>query len=220
MEYNIVGDIAGCHNTLMALIAKMPKCKVLAVGDLIDRGPKSKEVVEFFMSNPQHIVLKGNHEHLMLNECRNGSVYEFGMWMINGGLQTLKSYGLAVPQITPHGTMTNIPQSVLKWVDSLPLYFETDDLFVSHSFVYPRHTLENALDIDSRWNQDYNIIWSREFPGRTNKYQIAGHNSHWGLRRFSDSQGEFALGIDTSKQKVLTGIHWPSRVIYQQPYID
>jgi serine/threonine protein phosphatase 1 len=216
MELNIVSDIAGNYKTLLALVAKMPKCDVLAVGDLIDRGPRSKQVIEWFMAGNGK-SLKGNHEHLMLNECRQGLAYEPGMWLVNGGRQTMNSYGA---HIGSDNKIYDIPLYVLKWVESLPLYFELHDLFVSHSFVYPDHTLEDSLDIETRWNQDYNIIWSREYPKHTNKYQIAGHNSQWGLRRFSDAQGEFALGIDTSREKVLTGIHWPSRVIYQQPYID
>ena len=43
----IIGDVHGCYNTLMELIAKLPKdAKLCFVGDLIDRGPNSKDVVE------------------------------------------------------------------------------------------------------------------------------------------------------------------------------
>ena len=43
----IIGDVHGCYNTLMALIAKLPKnAKLCFVGDFIGRGPNSKDVVE------------------------------------------------------------------------------------------------------------------------------------------------------------------------------
>lgn len=218
---NIIGDIAGQYKTLLALIAKMPRCKVLAVGDLIDRGPRSREVIEYFQSNPQHSALLGNHEHMMLCECRDNGIYQSGIWFVNGGRTTLKSYGSMVPQFGPNGIITTIPESVLKWVERLPLYLDLDNVFVSHSFVCPDLTIKQVLDINNLQLQDYNILWNREYPKRMpGKFQIAGHNSHWGLRRFGDEQGEFAIGIDTSRQNVLTGIHYPSMTIYQQPYID
>jgi hypothetical protein len=203
---NIIGDIAGNHLTLMALLKKMPDEQVMAVGDLIDRGPRSKEVVEWFMAG-NAVSLKGNHEHMMIDCMRKAGLYEDGIWLANGGYKTIASYGMYVPD------------DVLAWATALPLFWEDPEsgLFVSHSFPFNGNVAESCHNLET----DYSIIWSREEPVRMpGRFQVVGHNSQWGLRRFSDAQGDFAISIDTSRDKVLTGIHWPTKTIYQQPYID
>jgi hypothetical protein len=95
MELNIIGDIAGRYETLLALLEKMPKSATpLSVGDMVDRGPKSKEVLEFFKN---HLAVLGNHEHFMLTEHQaytkgEASYYQPRVWFANGGIATLKSF--------------------------------------------------------------------------------------------------------------------------------
>ncbi|MCT7603919.1 metallophosphoesterase [Aliarcobacter butzleri] len=60
----IIGDVHGCYKSLIALIDKLPnkeKSKICFVGDLVDRGMYSYEVVKFVMENNYDCVL-GNHE--------------------------------------------------------------------------------------------------------------------------------------------------------------
>lgn len=214
---NVIGDIAGQYDTLMALLSYMPKdAYVLAVGDLIDRGPKSKEVIEFFMDLDKQgkgTSLFGNHESLMLSDVLDKGWYEPGTWIWNGGGKTLESFGY------------NIPQEVTDWISGLPLFkrvaFGNKKIFISHSFWPGCQTLEEALDINKyqRCSTPCNIIWSRDVPCRREEYQIAGHNSPWGLCKFEDSQGEFALCIDDSRHKRLTGVHIPSFDVYFWDYI-
>ena len=52
MSIWVIGDIHGCFDTFMALVAKLPKdAKICLAGDLIDRGPKSRQVVQYVMDN-------------------------------------------------------------------------------------------------------------------------------------------------------------------------
>ena len=61
----IIGDVHGNFQTLKALISKLPKnSEIIFVGDLVDRGLNSKEVIEFIRINNYKCVL-GNHEKLM-----------------------------------------------------------------------------------------------------------------------------------------------------------
>ena len=213
---NIISDIAGRYKTLLALIEKMPDDEVISIGDMIDRGPRSKEVLEWFMENGKAIL--GNHEHFMLDHFdRLGldhKYYQYGVWMWNGGDATLDSF----EQQRPSGEL-------LGWIANLPLYMEIDGCLVSHAFLPKGVSLEKGCDLGTSAMDDKCddcIIWSREVPVRRSEYrmQIAGHNSHMGLKRFSDEQGEYAICIDTSRSQVLTGIHLPSMEIYQQEYID
>lgn len=215
---NVIADVAGHYKTLMALIDKMPDDELIFLGDLVDRGPRSKEVVEFVMEGGHRCVF-ANHEHLMLDHCDppgdTGRFYQYGTWLWNGGQQTIFSYG----------ALELIPKEVLTWMRSLPKYLEVDGVFLAHSFIHPDYTLEEALDLGKNAGDpdcDRSIIWSRAEPIRRDEYdlQVAGHNSQFGLRSFTDDQGEFAVCLDDCRNKVLTGMHLPTRKIYQQEYID
>jgi hypothetical protein len=208
---NIIADIAGQYNTFLELLKKMPDDEVISLGDMVDRGPDSKKVIEWFMKNGKAVF--ANHEHMMLDACRYGSKY-YGpdIWTWNGGGATLDSFERGVPN------------EVLDWVEKLPLYMEIDDCLISHSFVYPGYNLIDACDLGTSSLSekcDTNIMWNRCHPQRIEKYkmQICGHNSQFGLRRWADEKGEFAICLDDSRRKVLTGMHLPSFQIFQQEYI-
>ncbi|NEP44268.1 MAG: serine/threonine protein phosphatase, partial [Okeania sp. SIO2H7] len=65
----IIGDVHGHYDGMIALleaIAPGKKDEVYFLGDLIDRGPKSAQVVDFVRKSPYKCLL-GNHEHMMLN---------------------------------------------------------------------------------------------------------------------------------------------------------
>jgi hypothetical protein len=210
-QFCIIGDIAGQFKTLMALLEKMPKANIISVGDLVDRGPDSDKVVKYFMETPNTEALMGNHEHLMLDYCIGGRFYSHGLWQYNGGRATLNSYGGAVPR------------EVTDWMSTLKKFKEIEigdkRFFVSHAFLYKTG---KAKSLQYNPNDFENsILWNRWEPERVKQYdlQIAGHNSQWGLRRFSDEKGEYAISIDTSASKVLTGIHLPSLNIFQQEYV-
>jgi serine/threonine protein phosphatase 1 len=74
----VVGDIHGCYDELMELIEKVDlgdDDRVISVGDLITKGPKSKEVLELFMTDPRFTTVIGNHD-LALRRKWNGEDVE------------------------------------------------------------------------------------------------------------------------------------------------
>lgn len=213
----------------MALLAKMPKTATpLSLGDMIDRGPQSKEVLDFFMKDG-NLSVKGNHDHFLESFCRGDGYYDGGIWQYNGGNTTLESFGLSN---TGWDTdYSQIPEKYVKFIEDLPLYlyldeYNTDGLqgFVSHGSKNPTLTPEQCATIGKSIRArrgDDSFLWNRGATGRLeNYYQVCGHNSHWGLEAQTDKQGEYGKCIDTSRSRVLTGLHWPSMVIYQQEFID
>ena len=192
--YNIIADIAGEMNALMRLVAIMPKAdKFILVGDLNDRGENSREVIKWAMETPNVITLLSNHGDMMIDFCRKTGKYEWGVWGDNGGNKTLRSYkGM-------------IPKAHVDWLASRPLSFETEGLIITHA------------PIGEDWeSKDFGPFWSRAEPSPIpGKLQIFGHCSQWNLRRFLDADGKlFAMCIDQSRQKILTGINCPSLEIY------
>lgn len=208
MTFNVIGDIAGQFKTLEALIAKMPPAPILSVGDMVDRGPDSDKVMKFFMETPGAEALLGNHEHMMIDHCERGGVYDQTDWQRNGGNTTLESYNYSVPD------------AVVQWMKMLPKFkiVELDGkrVFISHAPLFSEDRAA-ALNLDSGTS----IIWNRHKPKRIEEFdmRLSGHNASWGLYTFSDDRGPYAMSIDTSFQKVLTGIHLPTMAVYQQEYI-
>jgi hypothetical protein len=220
---NIIGDIAGQYKTLLALLKKMPDDDVLSVGDMIDRGPDSFKVLQWFKDNGQ--ALLGNHEHMMLDALDEGGFYQRGIWMYNGGGHTVRSFGV-------ENMLAMKGHPLVEWVRTLPLYKKLPGALVSHAFIHPHQELEDALDLGRGYTDNYcmqcdrSIIWNRWEPVRRENdagnpmVQIAGHNSQFGLRKFEDDQGLIGICIDSCRENVLTGLHWPSMQIFQQEYID
>jgi hypothetical protein len=61
----VVGDIHGCYDELMELLEKVDlrnEDRVVSVGDLITKGPKSREVLELFMTDRRFTTVIGNHD--------------------------------------------------------------------------------------------------------------------------------------------------------------
>ena len=74
----VVGDIHGCYDELMELLDEVSferKDRVVSVGDLISKGPKSREVLELFMTDARLSTVIGNHD-LTLRRRWNGEDVE------------------------------------------------------------------------------------------------------------------------------------------------
>lgn len=229
-----IGDVAGQYDCLLRLVEKLPKEKILFLGDLVDRGPKSKEVVEYVMKN--HDTLLGNHEHMMIDYFLNNSLYDEGLWLVNGGKRTLDSYG------------GKLDEGHIRWLASRPLSFENDHVFASHAPLDPYMSVQAASVLTHAENglfeervSDSSLIWNRRKPNKKKfkdsdglsaepygkfKLQIHGHNAGKEIEWFhEDDDGlepPFAICIDTSWGRKLTAL-WVSdetgmTAIYQEPY--
>ncbi len=147
-----IGDIHGCYDKLLALLDKvdmdLAKDTLVFMGDYIDRGTNSYEVVEFlidFRKKHRNVVfLKGNHEEMLDN-------FLFGpdkmTYLQNGGQQTLESYmkRASDPDRPP------IPQNHLDFFRSLDLYHETDQHIFVHAGMKDKVPLEKQDAEDLLW---------------------------------------------------------------------
>lgn len=206
---NIISDIAGQHDALMRLVDLMPKEEIVLVGDLVDRGPNSKEVIQWAIDNKIKTIL-GNHEHMMIDFYEQNGQYDIYIWHYNGGNFTSLQYKDDPKSLKEH----------LKWLNSLPLYYQFDGLFVSHGPLHAELTLESACRIDNFEVLGQSLLWNRDEPKERDDFQMFGHNSPWGLRWFGEKENPWAVCLDSSSDGILTGINWPNKKIYQVPYIQ
>ena len=95
---------------------------IITLGDYVDRGPQSRQVIERLMNwrpdRSKVVNLKGNHEAMMWAVCENQA--ELDWWIKNGGGETLASYdqGPALPDLRA------IPADHRDWIVNLPLTIE------------------------------------------------------------------------------------------------
>lgn len=208
---NIIADIAGRFDELMLLLVQMPKDEpIVLVGDLMDRGPKSRQVIEWAMNTPNVTVIKGNHEDMMIDFWENTGRYEQNVWFDNGGNKTVKSYNcLLYPNKPSHREKIQkyVPKEHIEFLKKSPIFIQKDGLFISHAPWDDRYELGDTQN-------EFDILWNR-YPPRPiiGTFQIFGHNSS--LKQY----GDYAICIDDCSRGKLTGIHWPSKQIFQQDYL-
>jgi serine/threonine protein phosphatase 1 len=150
MHY-VIGDVHGHYDTLKALVEKLPEnARLIFVGDLIDRGPQSADVIRFVRQNGHRCVM-GNHEMLMvtyggefIRACRL-ALSQNNLWYINGGMHTLLSYGAAVmkdgrlEKAAVSASQLERLKNDLRWLQTLPLYIELDIIHASGKPVVVSH---------------------------------------------------------------------------------
>jgi len=234
----VIGDVHGCFETLKALINKLPKdAEICFVGDLIDRGPKSKDVVEFVINNNYNCV-KGNHEEMLINEAfpiiklmqtNEESELNFSsIWYQNGGRQTLQSYRDSTDDFD-----TETFKRHIKWMSELPtvLVKEFDGhrpLLVSHSIA---HNVINNTHMTEKQKEN-TILWTRNFHNMKDSgyYNIIGHTPLDDGPKIKNIYANIDTGCfvglnswsrwKTPKNGVLTAIKYPEKTIIQQELLD
>jgi serine/threonine protein phosphatase 1 len=157
-----IGDIHGHFDKLRNLVERCHADSIehgasaiqfIFIGDYIDRGPKSREVIEYLIdlqtgSNDKVICLKGNHEALVVAAVQ-GTLNRLGNialedWLAKaGGSATLSSYGAA--------EVADIPQHHIAWMASLPWRYDDGHRFFVHAGVNPAISLAELQERDALW---------------------------------------------------------------------
>lgn len=131
----VVGDLHGRADLLELALVEIKKYlgsdqgTIVFLGDYVDRGGGSAAILHRLIAGPTEpnqkwICLKGNHEEMMSEALKEGDKGMYwNMWIGNGGDQTVYSYG------------GPIPVEHIKWIDSLPLYYEDKYRIYVHAFV-------------------------------------------------------------------------------------
>lgn len=153
-----IGDIHGCCRTLEALLEKLeeyPDHKLIFVGDYIDRGPCSREVVDLLIEldkKRECVFLRGNHEQMLLDVKEHGEYENHQIWIMNGGDKTLKSYGLSSSKL-------DFPEDHMEFYRNTKFFYSSDKYFFVHAGAPPHQTLE-ASTSDKKFRHDF--LWSRD----------------------------------------------------------
>lgn len=174
-RYLAIGDIHGClpaFNTLLDFVQVKPEDTLIALGDYVDRGPQTRDVIERLMklSESQRLItLRGNHEILML--FARESEANFRRWISAGGDAVLQSYDL-LPADGPR-VLQQIPAEHWTFLKrNLVPYWESETHFFVHANADP--------DLDLADQPDEMLYWERfNYPvrHRSGKIMVCGHSA-------------------------------------------
>lgn len=230
----IVGDIHGRFRSFMKLLEEAKYNSqtdvVYSVGDMIDRGPKSYEVVKFFTTQPNTYAVMGNHEYMVT------SLKWQSTWLKNGGVECLLS-------LDNHGKNQ---QWLAKKVENLPWIIEVgepsdaDAFRILHAEFPPTwddDTLYRVLNeaIDGEDPRAALLVWSRKTIehalrniGRSNplcedivfntnrtRHNFVGHTPV----RKAITVGDMTY-LDTYGDNTMTMVEALSRQVYTTTMID
>lgn len=164
------GDIHGRYDLLEELFQLTSRdyqnrgrarTTMVFLGDLIDRGPDSRRVVERLMALAQTplptVFLMGNHEELLLN-LYDGDEALGGVFHRAGGRATLLSYGVdpelydnSEPQELPAMARAHVPEEHIAFIRSFDNQWRCGDYSFVHAGFRPGVPLENQTATDMRW---------------------------------------------------------------------
>jgi serine/threonine protein phosphatase 1 len=193
----IVGDIHGCIWELEQLLRELPADDPLIfLGDYIDRGPHSKEVVDRVMLERHRAkYLLGNHEDMLLAYFKRPGSIEADAWLhpANGGRQTLSSYGLNNKAVE-----ADFPREHLDFFESCSLYLEGDDFLAVHAGFVPELSLAEQKRDHMLWIRGE---WIRKEYLWNGKHVYYGHTPTAYLHGTANMEdlilGEKSTGLDT-----------------------
>ena len=179
----VVGDIHGCFDELTLLfdtVGLLPSDKVVAVGDLVTKGPKNKEVLDLFMRDSRLSSVLGNHDLALLRFWR-------------GDVATLKSH-----QQQTYNELNDYEKRYFEYLDTLPFTIDLNSHLVVHAGLRPGVPLRGQSPEDftelrtlgaDRTSRE-GIPWYEAYDSE--KVVLFGHWPALEPRR-----GRSAIGLDT-----------------------
>lgn len=166
----MIGDVHGRLDLLERLLAEIerdlveqpsPKTLLVFLGDLIDRGPHSAQVIErlrtYGVPGLRTVFLLGNHEEVLLRILA-GDAALITQWRWFGGAECLESYGVepsAIAQLDDQAALEAVRAAIPKeHAEFIGSFVDTcgfgDYLFV-HAGIRPGVLVEEQVQSDLRW---------------------------------------------------------------------
>ncbi len=165
MKTIILGDIHGCFRSMEKILELAEfdpgKDTLISVGDLVDRGPRVYEVIEYMIElkakmGARCVIVLGNHEDMAME---NG-FFPGDLWIYNGAGKTLDSF-------LAHGEDIHSDRFI-HFFDSMPYFYKDPE----NRFIVTHAGLTKNLLED---NSPQDMLWNRDFEQYEGKLCICGH---------------------------------------------
>lgn len=192
----VFGDIHGCDRafaTMLDHLAVNSTDTVVLLGDVVDRGPDSRGVIEKILDVQKAcslVFVLGNHEEMLLDALEG---HPSQRWLRSGGAATVESYG---------GTLANFPETHYELLHNALSYWENPTNICIHANLEPGVELSEQQPEWLRWQR----LTGMEYPHPSGKLVVCGHSGiSGGLPVMSDGwvcldtlayQGSFLTCLD------------------------
>ena len=233
MHLYAIGDIHGhldllqaAHGLIADDIARHGPGPVIHVGDLVDRGPDSRGVVDFLIggiaAGKDWVVLKGNHDRMFTRFMSNPWEQEPGLradlsWLHPrlGGADTLRSYGVTnagdrpVDKVHAEAVLA-VPQAHRDFLGARPTLHRAGDCAFVHAGVRPGVALDTQTETDLVWIRDPFLTATASFgPLIVHGHTAIAAATHYGNRLNLDSGAAYggplsAVVIEGREASLLT----------------
>jgi diadenosine tetraphosphatase ApaH/serine/threonine PP2A family protein phosphatase len=207
-----IGDIHGRSDLLRRLLRcietdcrqrPVERAITVFVGDYIDRGPQSREVIDLLLGwrkNNEAIFLRGNHETFLPRFLSDSKTLDD--WRQCGGLETLLSYGLR-PTINPNRDEQerlanqlahSLPKEHHDFLESLDPFYGCGDFFFVHAGIRPGVPIDQQVEEDLLWIREEFLAYEQPFEC----FVVHGHTpveaTDLRSNRINIDTGAFATG--------------------------
>lgn len=211
-----VGDIHGRHDLLVEVLDRIKldvngfsgRVVIVFLGDFIDRGMHSREVIEILLNSSwpsvEYVYLRGNHEQTFLAFLQEESVGR--SWLSFGGQATLASYGVHLAKIPTkreeflriqQELREKVPHSHLDFLIKTTISFEIGSYFFVHAGIRPGYPISRQNPEDIMWIRDEFLNSKKQFE----KIVVHGHtvtgDPEFLPNRINLDTGAYATGVLT-----------------------
>lgn len=185
----VVSDIHGHYSLLKAALKRAgfdkndPEHLLVCCGDYFDRGDENVEVLKFFEQLKHKVLLRGNHEDLLLKLLHTGKLLPHHY--INGTMSTLRNF-FGKYSIDPaddtidFAGKTRITDRICQFIEDTVDYFETENYVFVHGWL-PKNgkTVEGRRRASAQdWEQARWLKWTENYDGQRpleDKILVCGH---------------------------------------------
>ena len=212
MNIFTVGDIHGCSKQLKSLLSKLlnnsefnnQRDLLIFLGDYIDRGPNSREVIDQLINlnkqNIKAVFLMGNHEQMIINFLFD-KINNLMQWLHLGADQTFKSYDIEVAKFIKDGFeddkidklrnvfLDKLSKEHVYFLKNLKLTYNLGDYLFIHAGINPEKSLSEQNKMDFLWSRS-DKFFDKNF--KFEKVIVHGHTPEKEVVNFP-----YRINIDT-----------------------
>ncbi|MEQ8192379.1 MAG: metallophosphoesterase, partial [Candidatus Eremiobacterota bacterium] len=197
----VIGDIHGCYKEFQALLEVSCLTKedeIIALGDIVDRGPASPEILNFFRNNAGARVIKGNHERKHIRSFQG------------------KTKAALSQQITRSQIGEKDYSNAISFMDSFVNFIELPEVILTHGFFEPgiplsfqkEMVINGTMSGDVYLRENYKRPWYELYDG--DKPVIVGHLNYSGTDNpFIYKDRVFCIDTGCCRGGKLTGVLLP-----------
>lgn len=155
-----IGDVHGRLDLLEQLLSRLPQDRpIFLVGDVIDRGDQSAQVMDYLMARPDLVCLRGNHEAMLISFLLEPEL-KGRRWLHNGGVETLESFGITgLTETATDAALRGARDAIfdalgdagLRWLSDLPAVRWSGNVVITHAGADPNLPMDEHDETTFVW---------------------------------------------------------------------